>query len=126
MRQTAKEDLFAIEGEKVIEMGRIMDAQVQTNRAIMRAADHADRASPGWADRAMVCVLNLCARNAVFTSEDARALAQTLELEAPPDPRAWGYVLKRARDLGYVRPVGFGISKLPHAHQRPVRRWEPI
>lgn len=127
IRQTVKQDIFNdVRVDRVNALGNLMDGLVQKNRAMMRAADHADRADDSWGSKALGFVVEVCARGQMFTSEDVRELAYKQGLTRPPDERAWGAVLYEARTLGYVRSAGFVNSRLPHAHQRPIRRWEPI
>lgn len=58
------------------------------------------------------------AAKGTFLTEDVR-LAST-DLPQPPDNRAWGGVVNRARRDGVVKQVGFAPSRTGHCRPMPV------
>lgn len=73
--------------------------------ASQACADKADKAAPGWTNRA-VELLGRFARHqqGVFTIEMARSVIEP-ELDAPHDLRAWGSVTRRAVTAGLIKRV---------------------
>lgn len=83
-------------------------AQTRLDLGIERSAARADRASPGWVDRAVAELALFAALNIIdeFTIEDARAALKLRgKLEDPTDGRAWGQVTRRAVMLGWIQRV---------------------
>lgn len=79
-------------------------AQERGEVGMRRAADRADRQTPGWQDMALMA-LRVAARAArePFTIEQARASIESLcNLSDPPDGRAWGAVTQRAIREGVI------------------------
>ena len=74
-----------------------------------RAADRAERQTPGWKDRAWAAFDAYCTGHSDgFTVEDVRTWAENLSLvESPPDARAWGQVALRAMREGIVVKAGY-------------------
>ena len=79
-----------------------------------RAADHADRETPSWSDRALGCLVMWARSNpgSLWLIEDVRAYAEEAEgLPPAPDGRAWGAVAVRARRLGVIVPAGYASAR---------------
>lgn len=90
-----------------------------------RAAHRAQRAAPGWIDRAAEAVRDFCRHNLAgmtgqFTIEVARERAMSFGLPPPPDARAWGHVTRRAVQLGYIEPTG-GYAPAASSNGSPKR-----
>ena len=81
-----------------------------------RAADHAERESPTWNDRALGYFREFAARGEPFTTEDVRERADKDGLPLPPDKRAWGAVASRAVRLGIIDSVGPIRAKNAETH----------
>lgn len=96
---------------------------------IEAAADHADAVEPRWTDRAFDFAVDVLAararkgKNDPFMTEDVRKYAVARGFPEPPDARAWGAVMIRARRKGLIVRVGTGDSKNPQAHLRPTNQW---
>lgn len=80
-----------------------------------RAASRAERAAPGWVDRAVEALRDYVRQNALgmsgqFTVEQARTWAENMGLPKPTDGRAWGQVTRRAVSLGIIETTG-GYAK---------------
>lgn len=91
---------------------------------IARAAGHAERTNDGWQDAALGFLIRQPKK--VFTTEDVRKYAHARGLPQPPDPRAWGAVIRRAIKEGLIQLFEIDRSKNPQAHARPVRVWQKI
>lgn len=87
------------------------------------AADRADRLLPGWSDHARLFAESFVAQVRRFTAEDLREAARGIVAD-PPDSRAWGVVLRALVNSKRIRRVGYGASRNPGAHARPVAIWE--
>lgn len=90
------------------------DAELRRDTGINAAIEHADREIAEWSDRAVEFV-RLFARAAVgvgeFLAENARHFAHARGLPDPPDGRAWGAVMRRARRAGYIKNVGYRAAR---------------
>lgn len=93
------------------------------------AVDHAERETPEWSVRAYALLTALLASRKQagkadpFMAEDVRRYADRAGFPAPPDPRAWGSVLRKAANAGLIVNAGFAKSKNPKAHVRPTALW---
>lgn len=78
-----------------------------------RAADHADRETPTWSDRAIAYVREFAGMEdgRAFLIEQAREYAEYHGLPLPPDGRAWGAVATRAARLGIIVRDGYGSAR---------------
>jgi len=86
-----------------------------------RAADHADRTCADWTELAQAAFRKYAREHALFTTEDVSAVSA--DVPPPPDKRAWGSVAMSACRAGVCEKAGMGVSKLPHAHHRPITIW---
>lgn len=90
------------------------------------ASDHADRVTPAWSDRALAALRAYCATHVDVMAEDVRAYAATLGVPQPPDRRAWGAVMLRAKAAGWIKHAGFTRAKDPRVHSNPVGTWKSL
>lgn len=113
MKNTNQLDVFE-EGRKLRDQG------------IRTAVDHANVANPKWSDKAFALLLALIAtRDSPFMTEDVRAVSKQM-LPTPPDARAWGGVMMRARRMGLIELIGYQKSKDPVAHCNPRSVWRKV
>jgi hypothetical protein len=77
-----------------------------------RAADHADRMREAWTATAVAWVrLFVSSRvGRPFLAEEVRAGALEWGLDAPPDGRAWGHVMRRAQRDGLIAAAGYAAA----------------
>lgn len=101
-----------------VEVGRAM-----ADRGAGLAADRADRVTPGWSDHARLFAERFLGTVSRFTAEDLRDAARGIVAE-PPDARAWGVILRSLAHQRRIHRVGFGESRNPGSHARPVAIWE--
>lgn len=92
-------------------------------RGIAQSAAHADRVMPTWTDRAYFVFSSFARGRETFTTEDVRAYACSLGFPAPPDPRAWGHVARRALRAHVVEHAGHVKAKSPGVHGMNVTLW---
>jgi hypothetical protein len=87
------------------------EAVERRDDGIARALEHAEQETPDWrvgAIRALECFLRERG-NLPFLAEVFRVFATSNALvEEPPDARAWGAVMTRAKKLGLVESCGAG------------------
>ena len=109
------------------QMDMPLTGEARRDRGIERAANHADRISDGWSDRALEmlrCYLLLVGGK--FQAEDIREWSHKRGLSFPPSKRAWGGVVVRARNLGLIRCIGTEKVDNPTAHCANAAIWETI
>lgn len=98
------------------------DGWTLAEAGMARAAEHADRVSDGWQDRAYEFLKLYALRNRSFTAEEVRAAAVGL-VPDPPDGRAWGAVMRRASRACLISREGFESAKDARVHRNIVTRW---
>jgi hypothetical protein len=91
-----------------------------------RAADHAERVTPNWNERAYALALQYLEPGKEFLTEEARAYATNNGLPPAPDSRAWGHVIKRLSKDGRVVPCGTAQSRNASAHKGFVTLWRAV
>lgn len=111
--------------------GDLFDAWGAAEEGMNRAADHAERVEPGWGEAALSLLQTFAEAWArthsdpVFMAEDVRAYADERGFSKPPDNRAWGKVMVRAKKDGLIVRVGLTLTKRPSSHRRPQTAWRP-
>ena len=93
------------------------------DRGIERAAQHAERVAEGWQEQALALLRAFARERATFTSEELRAYAAASGLGRPPDNRAWGSPMMRARIAGDIVPTVYETATDPKVHRNPIMRW---
>lgn len=89
-----------------------------------RALNHANRQAPKWGDKALQFLIRCPLQT--FSSEDVRKYAHKRGLPQPPDPRAWGAVIRKAVSTGLIQFYEINKSSNPQAHHRPIQVWQKI
>jgi len=104
-----------------------VEAQRLKEEGIRRSLEHAERVEPTWAQQAAEHLSDwLCEGGGLdnyFMCEEVRRWAEARGLPKPPDPRAWGGVMQRARRAGVIVKCGYTESHTPAAHLRPTQVW---
>ena len=99
------------------------------NDGAARAAEHADRTIPTWAERATLAVHVYLVREIAqeFTGEDVRVWAsEHMGVPEPPDRRAWGAVMMRIAREGKIRRIGYQPHKDPSRHNGISTVWQRV
>lgn len=79
-------------------------------------------APPGWADRALLVVERLAREHFRFTTDSVWD-----HIEAPPEPRALGGVMRRAVAAGWIQQTdAFEKSMRGERHRAPMRVWQSL
>lgn len=86
-----------------------------------RAADNADEKSPGWSERAYQHLIAYAKQHREFMTEDMRN-----EFEPPPNMRAWGAIVVRAKKSNIIKFLRYGQRKNPVAHNSTVTVWTSL
>ncbi len=89
------------------------NAERRRDTGIAAAVEHADREIAEWSDRAIGLVREFAlGSDRPFLTEDVRHWVRlTHELPEPPDGRAWGAVMRRAKLAGYIIPAGYRAAR---------------
>ena len=89
------------------------------------AAEHADKAHPGWQDEALEALKQfLLWNNSPFMCETFRAYAeQECQLPPPPHARAYGAVMQSAKRERLIEHAGIGQVSNPKAHMANASFW---
>lgn len=95
------------------------EALLAAREGAQAAADHAERETEQWKDRALKAFKEYALNNTEFLTEDVRVWAHQNGLPAAPDPRAWGYVSRAAVNSRYVEISGYRNTRIPPAHAGP-------
>lgn len=85
------------------------------------AVEHADDVVFAWSQRAEALLVEFAGGVETFLAEDARAFAAERGLPSPPDGRAWGAVLQRARRANLIQKVGFAPAR--SSNNSPKVEW---
>ena len=90
-----------------------------------RAAAHANRHYANWSDRAYDFLVRWATQHGgVFMTEDVRHAAEAAPTYVPPpDARAWGAVILRAKRDGKLVHAGYAPNKDATCHGSPKSVW---
>jgi hypothetical protein len=92
------------------------------NNGMRRAVTHANADLPDWSRNAYRFLVRFARRNHEFLAEDVVAkAAESNCVEAPPEPRAWGAVIRAAARAGVIRKHGYGLANT--SNRSPKVRW---
>ena len=83
---------------------------------IGEADAHADAVANGWttaADAAVIDFLQSVSVGTAFQACEVRIRAEAKGMPLPPDRRAWGGAMRRAKHAGLIEAVGTAMSKDP-------------
>lgn len=94
-------------------------------KGMAQAADHAERAAPGWTREALNFLIQFARVNAGrhFLAEEVEAWATEGGCTPPPDKRAWGAVFKRANRAKIIGQTGFAAKNRLSGHDS---RWSAL
>lgn len=110
------------------EFARLRREQAQQRRdeAIQRVVEHADRVRAEWSDQAFRLLRVYATTRDSLTAEEVREWSESVGLDRPPDNRAWGGVIRRARFAGLLGKGEYEEAKDPRVHCRPIMRWRSL
>ena len=100
------------------------EGTILRDKGIETAIEHADEVEPSWSEQAMGMLLKY--PNTIFTTEELRLWAYEQGFAKPPNERAWGGVVVRARNKGIIVWKGYERAKDPLVHKNTVSQWEKI
>lgn len=100
------------------------EGQRRAEEGAQRAADHAGQEWQVQAYRYLCMYMtNYVEDGTPFSTEDVRNRAR-LTLDDPPDERAWGHVMLRARRAGLIVRAGFKFATDPIRHNGISTLWK--
>jgi hypothetical protein len=99
-------------------------AASRRDHGIKRSADHADRATPEWQERAVGYVRRYATVHRELLCEHVRAMAEVDGFTAPTDPRAWGGAMRLAAKRGIIEPNGYAPAV--SSNLSPKRYWKSL
>jgi hypothetical protein len=107
-------------------METLNKSQSNANRdaGIAHAVGAAEIKEPGWIDKALTCIKRYPFNT--FMTEELRMWSHANGLPYPPNSRAWGGVVKVAKQKNLIRHVGYDNVRNPKAHGTPASRWEKV
>lgn len=109
---------------------KAIDAKKLVKRAAQAGIDQAvgaaDRAAPGWSDRALVWIRQYTAKMGGRRLTGYELVQQSIgeQVEQPENPKAWGGPIQRAARAGYLVKVGTVADPNPERHGSDVPLWE--
>lgn len=88
------------------------------------AVTHADSVWPNWSARATAELIAyaMAAAPHAFMLEDVR-MALPAEFPRPPDERAWGLVVRAAKQRRWIRHAGYAPQAAVTCHGSPKSLW---
>lgn len=94
---------------------------------IHRAVTHANKEYDDWSDKAYTTLKDFLrlANGKPFMCEDVREYA-SIYLPEPPNNRAWGSIIVRARKDGIIKHHGFSQVTNPKAHRANASLWKGV
>ena len=95
---------------------------------IERAVTHADRIYGDWSESAyrfLLTFLREIREGKIFKSEDVVTKSAGI-IPVPPDARAWGGIMMRARKAGLIRNVGHAPSEVAAHHKGDKKLWVKV
>ena len=107
-------------------MNDLFDGAALRDKGIKESSEHAEATHEGWNKKADDLLLSflLTYTGDTFLCEDARTYAEAFGLPNPPDKRAWGGVIVRARRKKLITAVGYSFSKKANCHKSPNTLWK--
>lgn len=102
------------------------DGAALRDAGIARALEHADDVEPLWSEQAYLFLLEwIRDRREPFQSSEVRQAAAGIVPE-PPNARAWGGVISRARRRGLIIHAGMRPHLDPSSHCTPANVWRRV
>ena len=99
-------------------------AETLKQDGMQRASNNAELREPTWNEQAFQAIIDYPGTQ--FMAEEVRAWAYKRGLTEPPNHRAWGSVIARAKRDGIIRHIGYRQVANPQAHKANASLWEKI
>jgi hypothetical protein len=99
-------------------------ATAGANAGMFASALNAEKATPEWSVMAHSYLRSFLDEypTTPFMAIDVRKYAHNQHgLPLPPDPRAWGIIIRDAKSLGVIKRARWGLPA--HTHGAPVSVW---
>jgi hypothetical protein len=105
-------------------MNEVQQGELLRDEGMQRALDKANHDVTWWGKRAYALLVAYAKNNATFATEDVIAWGDRTHFPMPPEPRAWGAIIRQGVKAGLLLPAGYTKSKNARAHRRPVQLWQ--
>lgn len=103
------------------------EGAILAEKGMVAAVEHANRESLAWSDRAVSFIHIYAILHEELTCELVRLWSEPLGMPKPPDGRAWGWCMRRARKNGYVEATERTMSASdPKVHSNRCRIWRSL
>ncbi|MEO8752335.1 MAG: hypothetical protein ABI624_06635 [Casimicrobiaceae bacterium] len=112
---------FTRSGSSIVPPTAEQRALQRADEGIARATAHAKHVDRDWLDRAEGYVRLHALVHREFLTEDVRAMAEADGLVQAGDHRAWGGVMRRAKDAGIIKANGYAPAKT--SNLAPKTKW---
>jgi hypothetical protein len=103
----------------------LFQSRKNRDNGIERAIEHANRVNGNWSEQAYQFLLEYIKDREEFITEDVRQAAID-HVPQPPNQKAWGGVIVRAKKSGLITRKGYVSRKNPIAHCATVTLWEVL
>jgi hypothetical protein len=102
-------------------------SRTERDNGMQQAIDHADAILDNWSEHAMSLLKKyLRHHTGEFMTEDVRKYAEDILFPSPPDDRAWGGIMVRAKNAGLIRKIRLQECKNKSGHRHPVGVWKKV
>lgn len=104
----------------------IEKSRLARDEGIEKAIAHADKVIYNWGYKAYLLLQEFIKTKHEFLVEDFRLYCEQQKLETPPDNRAFGGIILKAKRAGLVMSLRYESCKNKIGHRHPVSVWIKI
>lgn len=110
------------------EQDRINLAEANRDVGMALAVEHAEDVNAGWKDKAYRALLTFLHFNPgmLFQAEDIRLWAEVRGLPHPPNNRAWGAIIVKAKKANRIQFIRIEATSGPSAHRANASVWKAL
>lgn len=107
------------------EQAVILEGQILKFRGIKRAVESADRKCDNWREIAYQFLEEYAREHESFMGEDVRKASKGI-VPDPPNLRAWGGIISRAKNNNLIEHSGYGQVSNPTSHSANASIWRSL
>ncbi len=121
---TCGADVLAKARPRAVTAARVAEGERRREAEGERVGEHAP---DEWTRYALAAVRQAARSAEEFTTDEPRAELERRGIGDPPEPRAWGAVMREAASRGWCEATDqTRPTERPDAHRRPVRVWRSL